>query len=105
MITPDDANADTADHQVDLDVGENIITVTVTAEDGSTQTYTVTVTRDMSFDATLSMLILSDITLSDPATFASGTTSYTANVGTICHQHHRHGDGDGCRRRGGDYTG
>ena len=49
-ITPDDADAGRRaheyGHQVDLDVGENIITVTVTAEDESTPTYTVTVTRE-----------------------------------------------------------
>ena len=32
-------------YQVDLDVGENVIKVQVTAEDGATKTYTVTVTR------------------------------------------------------------
>ena len=40
------ADADTAaGHQVPLDVGANAITVRVTAEDGTTQDYTVTVTR------------------------------------------------------------
>ncbi len=45
-IVPADAD-DTADgHQVALDVGETVISVTVTAEDGTTtQTYAVTVTR------------------------------------------------------------
>ena len=39
-------DADTAaGHQVPLDVGANVITVRVTAEDGTTQDYTVTVTR------------------------------------------------------------
>ena len=38
--------ASTAGHQVPLEVGENVITVTVTAEDASvTGTYTITVTR------------------------------------------------------------
>ena len=32
-------------HQVNLSVGKNVITVTVEAEDGTTVTYTVTVTR------------------------------------------------------------
>ena len=69
------------DGTVALAVGENSVTVVVTAEDGATtQTYTVTVTRDapLSNDATLSSLSLSDGTL-DP-TFMSGTQSYTASV-------------------------
>ena len=45
-ITPADADADTAGHQVALTPGrDTVITVAVTAEDGSDKTYTVTVTR------------------------------------------------------------
>ena len=41
-----DADTNTAGHQVDLDVGDTVFKVKVTAEDGSTtQDYTVTVTR------------------------------------------------------------
>ena len=61
-------------------VGSNVITVEVTAEDDSTtRTYTVTVIRaePPSTDATLGGLTLSGI---DFGTFASGTTSYTAQV-------------------------
>ena len=43
-----------------------------------TQTYTVTVTRAGSVDATLSALSLSGVTLTP--VFASGTTAYTASV-------------------------
>ena len=69
------------DGVVGLVVGSgNVISVVVTAEDGgTTQTYTVTVTRAGSADASLSALSLSGVTLS-PA-FASGTTAYTASVG------------------------
>ena len=68
------------DGTVDLAVGQNAISVEVTAEDGETKkTYTVTVTRaspPVSNDATLSGLALSGITLAfDPA-----TTAYTAEV-------------------------
>ena len=64
---------------VPLSVGSNIITVEVTAEDlSTTKTYTVTVTRAAaSTDATLSGLTLSSV---DFGTFASSTTSYTAEV-------------------------
>ena len=63
--------------------GDNVIVVTVTAEDTSTQAYTVTVTRAAaSTDATLSALALKDgstaITLSPR--FSSTVTTYTALV-------------------------
>ena len=68
------------DGVISLSVGSNVITIEVTAEDDSTtQTYTVAVTRAAppSTDATLSALTLGGI---DFGTFASGTTSYTAQV-------------------------
>ena len=61
--------------------GVNTFTVTVTAENGSTASYTVTITRAgaaASTDATLKSLFLSSGTLA-PA-FDQATTSYTANV-------------------------
>ena len=69
-----------SDGTVSLASGSNVITIEVTAEDEeTTQTYTVTVTRaePPSTDASLSGLTLSGI---DFGTFASGTTSYTAQV-------------------------
>ena len=70
-----------SDGVIDLAVGRNPITIEVTAEDGNTtKTYNVSVTREepsSSTDATLSGLTLSDI---DFGIFASGTTSYTADV-------------------------
>ena len=68
------------DREISLAVGSNVITIEVTAEnDSTTRTYTVTVTRaePPSTDASLSGLTLSGI---DFGTFASGTTSYTAQV-------------------------
>ena len=68
------------DREISLAVGSNVITIEVTAEDGeTTRTYTVTVTRaePPSTDASLSALTLSGV---DFGTFASGTTSYTAQV-------------------------
>ena len=62
-----------------LNVGANTLTVTVTAEDGNTQPYTVVVTRTApGTNADLSNLVPTPGTLSP--TFASGTTSYTVNV-------------------------
>ncbi len=69
-----------SDGTVSLAVGSNTITVEVTAADEqTTKTYTITVTRAAppSTDATLSALSLSDV---DIGTFASDTTSYTASV-------------------------
>ena len=79
LTDADTASADT--FEVDLSVGANAIKVKVTAADGTaTKTYTVTVIRDAaSTDATLSVLALSNGTLS-PA-FSSTGTSYTASVG------------------------
>ncbi len=64
-----------------LNVGANIVTTVVTAQDGvTTKTYTVTVTRAApSTNANLSGLVLSSGTLS-PA-FTAGTLTYTASVG------------------------
>jgi hypothetical protein len=63
-------------------VGSNVITVTVTAADGTVKSYTVTVTRaaapGASSNADLSALSLSNATL-HPA-FTSGNSSYTATV-------------------------
>lgn len=62
-----------------LVVGANALNVLVTAEDGNTLTYTVTVTRDpASTNASLAGLTLSSGTLT-PA-FASGILSYSATV-------------------------
>ncbi len=59
-----------------------VIDIVVTAQDGTAMTYTVTVTREMSSDATLSALTVSDGTNDVPLTptFDSNTTGYTASV-------------------------
>ncbi|MEI6607006.1 MAG: cadherin-like beta sandwich domain-containing protein, partial [Verrucomicrobiota bacterium] len=62
---------------ITLTVGNNPITVLVTAQDGSTTSYTITVNR-ISTVSTLSTLTLSAGNLSP--TFASGTKVYTASV-------------------------
>ena len=77
VITPPDTNRAAEGHQVSLEVGETVIEITVTAADGqATETYTVTVSRAKSSDATLNALALSDIDIG----FTSETTGYTANV-------------------------
>ena len=64
---------------IGLVVGANPITVTVTAQDGTTtRQYTVTVTRAPSSDATLSNLTSSTGTLTP--NFAPATTAYTLAV-------------------------
>ena len=71
-----------------LAVGANALNVEVTAQDGTTtQTYTVTVNRAQSTDATLSGLTATSSTSASDAftalsigTFASGTTSYSVSV-------------------------
>ena len=80
------------DGEVSLSVGSSVITVEVTAEDGqTTQTYTVTVTRTASTDATLSDLALQAGRrnpygtnyfglISPEIEFDSDTNHYTANV-------------------------
>ena len=69
--------------QVDVAAGDTVIKVKVTVEDGSTmKTYTVTVTRRPSSDATLRDLVLSHGTNVVPLTpgFMPETKEYTATV-------------------------
>jgi hypothetical protein len=69
----------TASGGVTLIIGANVITIDVTAQDGTTKkSYTVTVTRASGTDATLSALVISGVTLSPAFTAANGT--YTASV-------------------------
>ncbi|MDR2467019.1 MAG: cadherin-like beta sandwich domain-containing protein [Prevotellaceae bacterium] len=66
---------------ITLNVGANNFSVTVTAEDGTTKTYNISVTRaapSLSSDATLKSLSLGNVALS-PA-FSANTTSYTASA-------------------------
>ena len=83
-VTPaTDHDAAAAGQQVALAVGANTITATVTAEDGTTRTYTVTATRAAaSDDAGLASLAVSGADLAfDPA-----VTSYTAAVSYYAEQ-------------------
>ena len=45
LISPSDDDGTTSGHQINLSVGANSIDITVTAEDGSTQLYEITLTR------------------------------------------------------------
>ncbi len=90
---PGAVTSGSASGAVALDVGDNAIEVVVTAEDGSKQTYTVTVTRQ-SGDATLRGLAgatstdgseFSGTLTLDPA-FLSDTATYTATaVNAVTH--------------------
>ena len=78
VITPSDQESEIGGHQVRLSAGaKTAITVGVTAEDGSTDTYSVTIYRARrlaSDDDTFSALSLSGVTLS--SAFDSAKTSY-----------------------------
>ncbi len=63
---------------IQLQIGDNTVTIVVTAQDGTTRTYTVRITRPQSSNNNLSGLTVSAGALS-PA-FSSGTTSYTVTV-------------------------
>jgi alpha-tubulin suppressor-like RCC1 family protein len=69
-----------ASQALNLVVGDNTITIVVTAQDATTKTYTVTVTRQLTVpnDATLGSLTISSGTLTPD--FASGTLAYSDSV-------------------------
>ena len=78
LADADPATPDT--FEVDLPVGDTIVKVKVTAQDDTTtQTYTTTITRQASTDASLKTLALDRGTLA-PA-FSPTETSYAATVG------------------------
>nr|WP_294942880.1 cadherin-like beta sandwich domain-containing protein [uncultured Mucilaginibacter sp.] len=93
-ITPTQSNANasitvnnvtvasgSASQAIPLVVGNNTINITVTAENGTTKPYTITVTRQPSSNNSLANLVLSSGSLSP--TFATETTAYTASVGNV----------------------
>ncbi len=77
--SPADADTGVNGHQLDLIVGDNTVTVTVTAEDATTKAYTVTITRadPPSSDADLTALTIDGTSVT---AFAADTTSYTLDV-------------------------
>ena len=81
-VITSDRDASVADGNVDLLPGDNIITITVTAESGEARVYTITITRTpAATDSTLSALSFSDIELS-PA-FAPTEQNYSATVAYV----------------------
>jgi gliding motility-associated-like protein len=79
MVNGTSVVSGTASGSIPLSVGNNIITTTITAQDGTTtQTYTVTVARAPSSNAFLSGLKISSSNIS-PA-FSQTNTGYTASV-------------------------
>lgn len=86
-----DKDSDVEDNVVDLEMGINVITITVDPVDATTEnnTYTIRVRRDASTDATLSSLSLKHLPMDmmegmaidlSPM-FDSGTMAYSANAG------------------------
>jgi hypothetical protein len=73
-------NSGSSSGTIGLNVGENLMSVVVTAEAGNTKTYSLTVTRlAASTNADLSALVLSDGVVLAPV-FNATTTAYTATV-------------------------
>ena len=70
-------NSGSSSSSLVLNVGDNVINVKVTAQDGTIKIYTITVTR-ISNNADLSSLAISQVTLSP--VFTVSTTVYTATV-------------------------
>ncbi len=68
-----------ASNNIPLNVGANTINIVVTAQDGTSSTYTVTVTRKGSGDAALSGLSLAEGKITP--VFNRNVTAYTATVG------------------------
>jgi uncharacterized repeat protein (TIGR02543 family) len=80
LVNGTSVTSGSASGAIELNVGSNVISVVVTAQNGvTTDTYTATVTRSRSADATLSALVLSPGSLN--TSFASATETYTASVG------------------------
>ena len=61
-----------------LEIGENIITVTATSEKGTTRDYVITVTRDKSSDTNLAELLIKEARIKP--TFSPMTIEYNATV-------------------------
>ncbi|RDI41676.1 cadherin-like beta sandwich domain-containing protein [Falsibacillus pallidus] len=73
------ASSGAASQSINLQPGQNIITIVVTAQDGTTKTYTFTIYSALSSNADLSNLTLSEGML-DPV-FSSSQLSYSTDVG------------------------
>ena len=80
IISPADADADTDMHQVELAVGKNPIMATVTAKDGSSKTYTLTITRTKSSTSLLIGMTGLSVNGVDVAGFDDEVTEYEVPV-------------------------
>ncbi|MCU6794424.1 cadherin-like beta sandwich domain-containing protein [Paenibacillus sp. WQ 127069] len=77
-VNGDRVENDQPSSTINLKVGRNTITVTITAQDGTKRDYTITVARAANNDATLSSLTIDQGELSPD--FTSLNTNYTVNV-------------------------
>ena len=85
-VAPADGDPVAAGHQIALAVGANAVTTTVTAEDGTTRAYAVTVTRAAaSDDASLASLAVSgaDLAFDAAVTEYAVEVSYYAELATV----------------------
>lgn len=79
IINGRDISSDSIEPEFDLDIGKNKFEITVLADDDETgNTYTLTITRELSSDATLQSIVISDTRLDPP--FESGRGNYAASV-------------------------
>ena len=82
-IVPADADADAAGHQIALSMGANTITVLVTAEDGTRQDYTITVTNARSSDVSLSSVMVNSVAATVTADGYAATVGNDVEMATI----------------------
>ena len=85
ITSPADADGTSEGHQVKLAVGKNPIMATVTAKDGSTKTYTLTITRGSSAMSSLSALEVTDLEGDPTIAFTQGEIGGHDNLSVAAH--------------------
>ena len=79
IINGRDISSDSIEPEFDLDIGENKFEINIMADDNETgNTYLLTITRELSNDATMQSIVIRDTRLDPP--FESGRGNYAASV-------------------------